>query len=95
MPMYEYKCEGCEETFTVMQRMGAGPEGLKCPACGKKKITKLISAPVYHDPNRGLPSEDKMRGAFNEMKKLQASSPCASGMCGSGNSCSVNEFGGD
>jgi putative FmdB family regulatory protein len=95
MPMYEYRCEGCKETFTVMQRMGAGTDGLKCPACGKKKISKLISAPTVIDPDRGLPSESTMRNAMSQMQQAQASSPCASGACGAGNSCTVKEFGGD
>jgi len=93
--MYEYRCDSCEETFTLMQRMGAGTEGVECPACGKKKISKLISAPAVHDPDRGLPSESTMRNAMSQIQQQTANSPCASGMCGSGNSCSVKEFGGD
>jgi len=93
MPMYEYRCGKCEETFTVMQRMGAGAEGLKCPACNSKKLTKLISRTVTTDSMKGMPSEMEQMAAFQKIQQQTASSPCASGMCGSGNTCSIKEFG--
>jgi len=91
MPMYEYKCNGCEETFTIMQRMGAGMEGLSCPACKGTSLTKLISRTVTPDSEKAMPSDMEMAQAMSSIQKAGAGG-CASGMC-SGGSCSINEFG--
>lgn len=40
MPLYEYKCQECRETFEILQRMGAGPDGLACPTCGGHELRK-------------------------------------------------------
>lgn len=43
MPTYEYICDACEHEFELFQSIMAEPEK-KCPACGKKKARRLISA---------------------------------------------------
>jgi putative FmdB family regulatory protein len=43
MPIYEYQCLDCHERFEVLQRMGEGAAGLKCPECGKLRVTKQFS----------------------------------------------------
>lgn len=43
MPMYEYRCRDCGRRFEVLQRMGAGAEGVECPACGAENAEKLLS----------------------------------------------------
>ena len=49
MPIYEYKCEKCDERFEVMQRISEEPLATcpkdKCPKKrhGKGKLTKMIS----------------------------------------------------
>jgi len=43
MPIYEYQCLDCGERFEVLQRMGAGGEGLTCPQCRKSRVTKQFS----------------------------------------------------
>ncbi len=43
MPTYEYKCQACGHAFEKFQTMSAKPEK-KCPACGKNKAKRLISA---------------------------------------------------
>lgn len=92
MPMYEYKCGKCDETFTVMQRMGAGAEGLKCPACSSKKLTKLISRTVTPDSEKAMPSEMEQQAAFQKIQQQTMNSPCAAGSC-AGGSCNIKEFG--
>jgi putative FmdB family regulatory protein len=42
MPTYDYQCEGCGHTFEEFQSITADPLK-KCPACGKKKLQRLIS----------------------------------------------------
>ena len=43
MPMYEYRCSHCELRFEVLQRIGQGAEGLKCPECGRSEVERQLS----------------------------------------------------
>jgi len=45
MATYEYRCEGCKKTFTVIQRMSDhGKEQVTCPKCKKSdKVKQQIS----------------------------------------------------
>jgi putative FmdB family regulatory protein len=43
MPIYEYRCEACAHELEVIQKMNA-PLLTDCPACGKAKLIKKISA---------------------------------------------------
>ncbi|MFQ5936168.1 MAG: FmdB family zinc ribbon protein [Acidiferrobacterales bacterium] len=43
MPIYEYRCGGCGHELEVMQRVN-DPALKKCPACGKLRLRKLVSA---------------------------------------------------
>lgn len=43
MPIYEYRCDDCQERFEILQRLGDGPEGLTCPACGGEYLAKQHS----------------------------------------------------
>jgi putative FmdB family regulatory protein len=46
MPFYEYECQSCKFYTEVMQKITDAPL-TKCPSCGKKKLVKLVSAPVF------------------------------------------------
>ncbi len=41
MPLYEYRCESCENTFELRQKFSDAP-ATACPKCGGK-VEKLIS----------------------------------------------------
>jgi putative FmdB family regulatory protein len=43
MPLYEYTCRDCGKRFEVLQRLGAGSDGLTCPACGARNVVKQFS----------------------------------------------------
>jgi putative FmdB family regulatory protein len=43
MPIYEYRCPRCGERLEVLQRLGAGPEGLECPRCGSSGLEREAS----------------------------------------------------
>ncbi len=43
MPIYEYRCAGCGERFEVLQRLGEGAAGLRCPRCGAEGPTRQLS----------------------------------------------------
>ncbi len=46
MPFYEYECQACKYYTEVMQKITDAPL-TKCPSCGKRRLTKLVSAPVF------------------------------------------------
>jgi putative FmdB family regulatory protein len=46
MPFYEYECQACKFYTEVMQKISEAPL-IKCPSCGKPKLKKLVSAPVF------------------------------------------------
>src|ERR1700744_301076 len=46
MPFYEYQCNNCGHTLEAMQKV-SDPVLKKCPSCGKPRLQKLMSAPVF------------------------------------------------
>jgi putative FmdB family regulatory protein len=46
MPFYEYQCSACNAHVEVLQKISDAPLK-KCPECGKQKLARLISAPVF------------------------------------------------
>ena len=46
MPFYEYECQACKFYTEVMQKITDAPL-TKCPSCGKRRLQKLVSAPVF------------------------------------------------
>lgn len=44
MPLYEYRCSGCGETFEeALWRMQDADTGLVCPKCQSGQIERLLS----------------------------------------------------
>ena len=43
MPIYEYKCSACQHELESLQKFADAPL-VRCPACGKDALTKLVSA---------------------------------------------------
>lgn len=43
MPTYDYVCDACEHAFEEFQSIKDEPLR-KCPACGKRKLRRLIGA---------------------------------------------------
>ncbi len=43
MPIYEYACRACGVETEIMHKI-SDPPVRKCPACGKLKLTKQVSA---------------------------------------------------
>jgi putative FmdB family regulatory protein len=46
MPFYEYECQACKYYTEVMQKV-TDPPLTRCPSCGKRRLKKLVSAPVF------------------------------------------------
>ena len=46
MPFYEYECQACGHHLEALQKISDAPLR-KCPDCGKAKLRRLISPPVF------------------------------------------------
>ena len=47
MPIYEYQCKQCQHQDSEIESINA-PRIKKCPACGKRSFSRLISASAFH-----------------------------------------------
>lgn len=52
MPFYDFRCQGCDHKFEVLQKIG-DPLPAGCPACEDGRIEKLVSAPAIQSPGGG------------------------------------------
>lgn len=43
MPLYEYVCYKCGNSFESLRRMTDDDKELRCPACGSEKIERVLS----------------------------------------------------
>ena len=46
MPFYEYECAACGHHLEALQKISEAPLR-KCPDCGKARLRRLISPPVF------------------------------------------------
>ncbi len=44
MPMFEYICRACGETFEELRSASPDEREPECPACGSKDVVKLFSS---------------------------------------------------
>ena len=44
MPIYEYRCERCEERFEQLVYLRSDQPPVTCPLCGAQEVRKQISA---------------------------------------------------
>lgn len=66
MPIYEYECGACGDRHEFIQKFGDGPKR-KCPACGARKLKRLVSAAAFHLKGNGwyvtdFRDKDKKKG---------------------------------
>ncbi len=47
MPIYEFKCNGCNKKFETILTSSAKVSEVTCPECQSKNIKKTISASSY------------------------------------------------
>ena len=43
MPIYEHRCLDCDNTFQLLQRIGASSDGVSCPKCSGDHVERLLS----------------------------------------------------
>jgi putative FmdB family regulatory protein len=46
MPFYEYECQACKFYTEIMQKISDAPLR-RCPSCGRQRLKRLVSAPVF------------------------------------------------
>jgi len=53
MPIYDYQCRKCENTYDVFHKVREIEEDIICPACNSTRHVRLISAPsIFFSGNR-------------------------------------------
>ena len=57
MPIYEYRCGACGHEHEALQKVSEPPL-TKCPACGKPKLQKLLSAAGFQLKGSGWYATD-------------------------------------
>lgn len=72
MPLYEYKCEGCGETFEVIQKFADDPLTVH-EKCGGH-VHRLLSAPAFQFKGSGWYVTDYAKGGTSAPAKSESSS---------------------
>ena len=71
MPIYEYKCEGCGETFEVIQKFADEPLAVH-EKCGGH-VHRLMSAPAFQFKGTGWYVTDYAKGNVSGPPKVESS----------------------
>lgn len=48
MPIYEYRCGGCQRRVSVLFRGFTSVGDATCPRCGSRDLTRLVSRVSFH-----------------------------------------------
>jgi putative FmdB family regulatory protein len=57
MPIYEYRCGACGHELEALQKLSESPL-TDCPACGKARLAKLVSAAGFQLKGSGWYATD-------------------------------------
>ena len=72
MPIYEYRCAACGHQDDHLQKVSEAPL-TKCPACGRKKYSKQLTAPGFQLKGSGWYATDfKGGGKKPEAEKTES-----------------------
>ena len=82
MPIYEYKCSACNHELESLQKFSDAPL-VKCPACGKDTLTKLVSAAGFQLKGSGWYQTD-FRGSGAKPPAAPASGKADAGKTDAG-----------
>lgn len=44
MPIYEYSCQACGQSFERLVRLSTPTESIECPQCGQRQAKRMLSA---------------------------------------------------
>ena len=71
MPIYAYRCEACGHEEDHLQKVSEAPLS-KCPACGKKKYRKQLTAAGFQLKGSGWYASDFKGGKKPAEAKTEA-----------------------
>jgi putative FmdB family regulatory protein len=71
MPIYAYRCEACGHEEDHLQKVSEVPLS-KCPACGKKKYRKQLTAAGFQLKGSGWYASDFKGGGKKPADKTEA-----------------------
>ena len=74
MPIYEYRCGACGQEHEVLQKVSEPPLK-KCPACGKPKLQKLLSAAGFQLKGSGWYATDFKGGGKKKPEEKKEAKP--------------------
>ena len=57
MPIYDFRCNVCQERWSHLQKSIASAVKPVCPACGSEDTTRLITSFAYHKSEQTLVEE--------------------------------------
>jgi putative FmdB family regulatory protein len=57
MPVYEFRCNSCQQKTSFLLKGISEPLSPHCPACGSEELTRLISNFTYHKSMRIIHEE--------------------------------------
>ena len=78
MPMYDYRCESCENIWELLQTMSNRevPCKEKCPHCGENKVVRHIGEFPSTTVDTSLTPNKKTGGQWNDlMQKMKSYTP--------------------
>lgn len=71
MPIYEYECSACGHHHEALQKV-SDPLLVRCPACGKDTLTKLISAAGFRLSGSGWYETDFKSGGKKNLHSKES-----------------------
>ena len=71
MPIYEYRCAACGHQEDHLQKVSEAPL-TKCPACGRKKYAKQLTAAGFQLKGSGWYATDFKGGGKKAEAKIEA-----------------------
>jgi len=48
VPIYEFRCNGCQKKVSLFVKSITGTLSPECPHCGSKELSRMISSFAYH-----------------------------------------------
>lgn len=60
MPIYDYHCNACNQTFELLVRASTIPA---CPTCGSERVEKQLSLPAPKGKTAGILSSARAQAA--------------------------------
>lgn len=86
MPIYEFECSACGDTFERLQKL-ADPDPSTCPKCGAARVKRRLTAPAFRLAGKGWYETDfKKDGDRKRNLAAKDEAPKADAKTGEGDS---------